>query len=67
MASQYDKSTLIPHRAGFCDGLFGRACESPWKDDGYPTYGKNAEYLQGYLQGEHARNDRELNKGQCHE
>lgn len=44
-----------PWRTGFCDALFNRECDSPFKKEGWGAIRKNALYLDGYLAGEEAR------------
>ncbi len=37
---------LNPTKVGFCDGLFGRECKSPW-----PDFKRSRDYVLGYLRG----------------
>lgn len=60
-APEINKAGLHPHRKGFCDGIFGRPAESPWKDDGFTAMGKNRLYLNGYLEGQEAKRRMEAN------
>lgn len=60
-APEINKAGLHPHRKGFCDGIFGRPSESPWKDDGFSAMGKNRSYLNGYLEGQEAKRRMERN------
>lgn len=46
---------LHPFRTGYCDGLFKRECQSPWRNDGFKSIRKNAEYITGFMAGEEAR------------
>lgn len=50
-----NKAGLHPYRTGLCDGIFGRECSSPWKDEPFKV-AKNAKYLAGYMRGEEIRN-----------
>ena len=49
-------SGLHPFRTGYCDGLFGRECKSPFKEQRFSVL-KNAKYIDGYMAGEEARLD----------
>lgn len=59
--AEINKAGLHPHRKGFCDGIFGRPAESPWKDDGFMAMGKSRRYLNGYLEGQEAKRKMEAN------
>lgn len=50
-----NEKNFNPYRAGVCDALFFRECNSPWKDDGWKATKKNSSYLKGYLHGEYLR------------
>lgn len=52
MSENLHKGLIDPYKKGFCDGIFGRPAESPWRDDGYPAMKKNEQYISGYLEGQ---------------
>lgn len=40
-----------PFKHGYCDAIMGRASDSPWKNGGYQSLGKNLKYIRGYNAG----------------
>lgn len=42
-------------RHGFCDAVFDRPSDSPWKNAGWKAKRKNEQYLRGYFYGKETR------------